>query len=278
MERVRSFFASIYGIILFTVVLVTLACVLVSFVLPLTFRFEFQVARADATPATPIAGQPAPSVLPITIVSVSTTVAPTASPTASPTSTPTVMPLPTATLTPTEIFVPTATITPTLTPAPTAIVTPTLTPAPSPAANVAAPPGVDAEAQKAGLLELVNALRVANGCAPLQVGPLLQQIAQAHAEDMRDHRKIDHVGSDGVAYRDRLVRAGYQYERAGENITNWFATPQDVMKQWTEGEEIPDGPHRKNILNCVYTETGIGLAYRDDGVPYWVLDLAKPKV
>ena len=75
-------------------------------------------------------------------------------------------------------------------------------------------------------------------------------------------------------YKDRLTRVGYPFQRYGENITNWFRTPQDVMRQWTEGPEIPDGPHRKNILNCAYTEAGIGLAYRDDGVPYWVLDLA----
>ena len=52
--------------------------------------------------------------------------------------------------------------------------------------------------------------------------------------------------------------------------------PREIV-QWTEGPENPDGPHRKNILNCLYAETGIGLAYRDDGVPYWVLDLANRK-
>ena len=127
------------------------------------------------------------------------------------------------------------------------------------------------------LLDLVNQLRAANGCQPLQLNAQLQLAAQAHAQDMRDTRKLDHTGSDGATLRDRLDRVGYLYQRAGENITSYFATPQDVMKQWTEGEEIPDGPHRKNILNCVYTEAGIGLAYRDDGYPFWVLDLANRK-
>jgi hypothetical protein len=51
-----------------------------------------------------------------------------------------------------------------------------------------------------------------------------------------------------------------------------------VFGRSSQGPEIPDGPHRKNILNCAYTEVGIGLAYRDDGVPYWVLDLANRKL
>lgn len=208
--------------------------------------------------------QPTPSNLAPTAALPTPTSAPTATPRPTPTSTPTatVRPSPTSTLT----AVPPS---PTITPASQPPALPTSAPA-----GVAAPPGVDAEGQKAELLGRINELRAGNGCQPLQIEARIQQAAQAHAQDMRDHQQLDHTGSDGAQLSDRLDRVGYPYERAGENITNWFRTPQEVMQQWTEGPEIPDGPHRKNILNCVYTEAGIGLAYRDDGVPYWVLDLA----
>jgi uncharacterized protein YkwD len=147
-----------------------------------------------------------------------------------------------------------------------------------PTDHALAPPGVDVGAYKIELLNRINDLRTANSCQSLEFEERLVQAAQAHAEDMRDHRELNHTSSDGATLAERLDRVEYRYGRAGEHITNWFKTPQDVMVQWTEGPEIPDGPHRKNILNCTYTEVGIGLAYRDDGVPYWVLDLANRKL
>src|SRR6266542_22441 len=156
-------------------------------------------------------------------------------------------------------------------------IAPTAEPEAAPTDRALAPADVDVGTYKTKLLTLINDLRAANSCQPLQFEEQLQQAAQSHAEDMRDHGRLDHTGSDGTTLSDRLDRVGYPYMRAGENITNWFRTPQDVMVQWTEGPEIPDGPHRKNILNCAYTEVGIGLASLDDGVPYWVLDLANRK-
>jgi uncharacterized protein YkwD len=129
-------------------------------------------------------------------------------------------------------------------------------------------------AQKAELLALVNQLRTEHGCPPLQIEPQLEQIAQAHAEDIRDTERIDHVGSDGATYQNRLDRAGYPYQLYGENIAAYSASARDVMQSWTEGDENPNGPHRQNILNCLYTEAGIGLALGDNGVLYWSLDLA----
>lgn len=182
---------------------------------------------------------------------------------------------PTATEPPPEPPTEPPTVTPTLTPSATALPTstptaiPTITPTP-----VLNAQGVDVAAHEAELLQLINTLRVQNNCLPLALEPRLEQAAQAHAEDMRNGQFVDHLGSDGAQYQDRLDRVGYPYQLYGENIAAFFATPQEVMQAWTEGDEIPDGPHRTNILNCLYTETGIGLAYRDDGYPYWVLNLA----
>ena len=125
------------------------------------------------------------------------------------------------------------------------------------------------------MLRLVNNERASVGCAPVQRESKIQQAAQLHAEDMAKHEKIDHVGSDGATYQERLDRVGYQYVRRGENIAAGFATPAEVVAIWMD--EPTDGPHRANISNCTYKHAGTGLAFRADGYPYWVLDLAEPK-
>ncbi|MBM7842402.1 CAP domain-containing protein [Herpetosiphon giganteus] len=127
---------------------------------------------------------------------------------------------------------------------------------------------------KLDVLLAVNRERQKTDCVALVFEPRLQSIAQAHADDMAQHQKIDHVSSDGRTYSERLEQAGYQFIRRGENISAWFATPAEVVAQWMD--EPVDGPHRANITNCAYRHVGIGLAYAEDR-PYWVLDMAEPK-
>ncbi|GIV98580.1 MAG: hypothetical protein KatS3mg057_3237 [Herpetosiphonaceae bacterium] len=163
-------------------------------------------------------------------------------------------PLPSATSSPGVTLIPSATLISSPSP---------LSPAP---ASLSAP--------QEQLLASVNELRSAEGCPLLQIDPLLQQAAQDHARDLAATRRIDHIGSDGATLRDRLERAGYPFQLYGENIAAGFPTAEEVVAIWTTGDEYPDGPHRKNILNCHYTEAGVGLARAADGYPYWVLDLA----
>lgn len=172
-------------------------------------------------------------------------------------------------------FIPTATSarpTAVLLPTATALAQPTATPAPMaliPTSNPDAPPGET-------LIGLINAERKLASCdVRLSLMPILSQVAQAHAEDMARNSRIDHVGSNGATYTQRLDRAGYQYIRRGENLAAGFATPAETLAMWMD--EPPDGPHRQNILNCVYREAGVGVARRSDGYHYWVLDLAEPK-
>ena len=126
------------------------------------------------------------------------------------------------------------------------------------------------------LVALLNAERPRAGCdVALALEPRLVQTAQSHAEDMARNDFIDHTGSDGAVYTDRLDRVGYQYVRRGENIAAAFGSPAEVVAMWMD--EPPDGPHLTNILNCAYQHAGVGRATRADGYQYWVLDLAEPK-
>ncbi len=163
----------------------------------------------------------------------------------------------------------TATIAPSIAPSATSQANPTISPSIQVTASLTSSGDL-----KLDVLLAVNRERQQTNCEALVFEPRLQTIAQAHADDMAQHQKIDHVSSDGSTYSQRLERVGYQFIRRGENIAAWFATPTEVVAQWMD--EPIDGPHRANITNCAYRHVGIGLAYAEDR-PYWVLDMAEPK-
>lgn len=185
---------------------------------------------------------------------------------------------------------PPATVAPTQTPIiQTVIVIVTTTPAPTPlpSATVVTPtvtlvptPTLSADTPEDQLIELANVLRQREGCPPLEADEQLSRAALGHAVDIATRAEIDHVGGDGATLKQRLERADYEPMLYGENIAAGYDDPAKIMELWTEGDENPEGPHRKNILNCGHTEVGIGLAYGsafgNDRYPYWVMDLASP--
>ncbi|MFJ8832658.1 CAP domain-containing protein [Micromonospora aurantiaca] len=127
--------------------------------------------------------------------------------------------------------------------------------------------GLSAELQK--VVTIVNQERAKAGCKALTVNAKLNLAAQRHSQDQADHRKMDHTGSDGSQPWDRVKAAGYSYRMVGENVAWNYQTPAAVMEGWMNSEG-----HRKNILNCSYTQIGVGVA-RSNG-PYWTQVFATP--
>ena len=91
----------------------------------------------------------------------------------------------------------------------------------------AAPTGFAAAAVDAGdaaldaeILARVNAVRAANGVAPLQPSPELAQAASAHSREMLERGYFDHSSADGTSYDDRIRRYYHPGGRAdvGENL------------------------------------------------------------
>lgn len=130
-----------------------------------------------------------------------------------------------------------------------------------------ATPGLSAELQK--VVTIVNQERAKAGCKALTVNAKLNLAAQRHSQDQADHQKMDHTGSDGSQPWDRVKAAGYSYRMVGENVAWNYQTPAAVMEGWMNSEG-----HRKNILNCSYTQIGVGVA-RSNG-PYWTQVFATP--
>ncbi|MFJ1538714.1 CAP domain-containing protein [Micromonospora chalcea] len=127
---------------------------------------------------------------------------------------------------------------------------------------------LSAELQK--VVTLVNEERAKAGCKALTVNAKLNLAAQRHSQDQADHKKMDHTGSNGSQPWDRVKAAGYSYSMVGENVAWNYQTPAAVMEGWMNSEG-----HRKNILNCSYTQIGVGVA-RSNG-PYWTQVFATPR-
>jgi uncharacterized protein YkwD len=119
---------------------------------------------------------------------------------------------------------------------------------------------------RAATLCLINRERRADGERPLRPNRRLRRAAQAHTESMAFGNYFEHVGpggSGGGTPVARLRAVGYisssrvGYE-VGENIawgTLGLATPRAIVAAW-----MASPPHRANILDRRYRETGIGVS------------------
>ncbi|SCE65369.1 CAP domain-containing protein [Micromonospora mirobrigensis] len=219
------------------------------------------VATAPALPGLADTPTAAPTPAP---TSAAPSVAPTTSrPVPSPTRARATTPAPSRTTAPSRRNVDRSTTRATAAPTTTA---PSSAAATSTATTTAA--GLSAELQQ--VVDLVNQERAKAGCKALSVDGKLNLAAQRHSQDQADHQNMSHDGSDGSDAGDRLDRAGYSWSSYGENVAWNQQTPAAVMDAWMNSPG-----HRANILNCGFTEIGVGVA-RSNG-PYWTQDFATPR-
>ena len=131
------------------------------------------------------------------------------------------------------------------------------------------------------MLEYVNEFRSTGGTCgstslgsapPLALNALLNQAAQAHAEDMGALNYFDHNSLDGRSPWDRIGATGYQGSAFGENIAAGRRSAQEAFTQWKNSPG-----HCSNMLNPNFNELGVGYAnapssqYRH----YWVQNFAR---
>jgi uncharacterized protein YkwD len=100
----------------------------------------------------------------------------------------------------------------------------------------------------------VNAVRRRQGLPPLARNPILDQVAQEHADDMLRRSYISHRTPEGLDPSDRARAAGYR-PGAGENIVEQRFSAEEAMDAW-----MASPGHRRNILDPNCRELGLGLA------------------
>ena len=121
------------------------------------------------------------------------------------------------------------------------------------------------------ILTLLNAERSAAGLAPLALNPQLTAAAQRHSDDMAAGDFLDHVGSDGSQFWERILEAGYPMNGGAENILyRWDADPLGAFEQWKESPL-----HVANMMSPDYTEVGIAWAASASGKYYFTMVLAR---
>ncbi|WP_189043159.1 CAP domain-containing protein [Micromonospora sonchi] len=141
---------------------------------------------------------------------------------------------------------------------------------PSRGTTASAAPSSGATTEAAEILGLVNAERAKAGCGALSIDEQLMTVAQRHSQDQADHRNMSHTGSDGSDPGERIDRVGYSWRTYGENVAWNQQSPAAVMDAW-----MNSSGHRANILNCSFTEIGIGVASSNG--PYWTQVFATPR-
>jgi uncharacterized protein YkwD len=103
------------------------------------------------------------------------------------------------------------------------------------------------------LLDDTNDQRGNNGESALALNGLLDNAAQAKANDMATRNYWSHDTPDGQTPWSFMTAAGYNYQLAGENLAYGFATASDTLTGWMNSPG-----HRANILNAGYQEVGFG--------------------
>ncbi len=117
------------------------------------------------------------------------------------------------------------------------------------------------------VLALVNVERVAAGCGALSNDSRLASAALAHSRDMAANDYFSHDSQDGRSFADRISAAGYSGGAIAENIAAGQSTATAVVAGWMES-----AGHRANILNCAYTDMGLGYATGGSFGTYWTQD------
>ena len=120
------------------------------------------------------------------------------------------------------------------------------------------------------VVDLHNRERAMEDLPPLKPNLKLFAAAKVQADDMAEHGKMSHDGTDGSTPYERIERQKYKNRGSGENVAFGQPTPEAVVRAWMNSPG-----HRRNILGK-YGEIGVARATSKDGEIYWCVDFGLP--
>ncbi|MER5647172.1 CAP domain-containing protein [Streptosporangium sp. NPDC002524] len=115
------------------------------------------------------------------------------------------------------------------------------------------------------VVRLINVERKRAGCAPLRTDRRLTASARRHSAGMAAAGSLSHTSADGTSPWERMEATGYR-DGGAENIGRGYTSPDEAVRSW-----MGTSGHRRNILNCELTATGVGAVQGPDG-PWWTQD------
>jgi len=104
------------------------------------------------------------------------------------------------------------------------------------------------------LYDLTNKERQKYNLSPLNYNEKLAEAAYKKALDMFNKNYWAHFGPNGETPWQFILRSGYQYEYAGENLAKNFLFSENVVSAW-----MNSNTHRENILRKDYTDIGFAV-------------------
>jgi uncharacterized protein YkwD len=132
-------------------------------------------------------------------------------------------------------------------------------------------PKVDTTKGPEALIAALNRARTVAKRSTVKGDPKLTQVADRFARDLAARREVDSKNRDGQTPFDILKRQGYQARQFGLSLASGESDPAKVV---TSGLERDD--EREQLLGP-YDRVGIAVAVDEEGLPYWVVILAKTR-
>ena len=124
------------------------------------------------------------------------------------------------------------------------------------------------------LAERINRTREQSGLKPLQLDPVLTQIAQERSEDMAKRRYFAHTTPDGRTVFDYLDERRVPWRLAGEALQRNNFPPDRTVGEAARSL-FASSAHRALLLDARYTHFGVGHATAADGMHYFTVVLVE---
>ena len=123
------------------------------------------------------------------------------------------------------------------------------------------------------VLKDLNAYRAEHSLPPLRWNDQLALAADVHVKDLAFHGLIQHEGTDGSHHGDRVLRQGYTYSTALENVAAGQRDWDDALQGWKNSKG-----HNEALLSQDATEFGVAVEFNPttEFATYWAMVLASP--
>ncbi len=116
--------------------------------------------------------------------------------------------------------------------------------------------GVNANIDYKEVIRLTNIERAKKGLGELRENPNLNVAAYEKGQNMFEEQYWAHYSPSGKDPWGFILRSGYKYSYAGENLARNFNTAPDAVVAWMNSPT-----HRDNILNSHYQDVGISVVH-----------------
>lgn len=131
------------------------------------------------------------------------------------------------------------------------------------------------DVRSGAIISFTNKERVGGGLSTLTENNILTQAANLKAKDMADKGYFAHYSPEGLSPWFWFDKAGYEYQKAGENLAVNFDDSKEIVSAWMNSPT-----HKENIMKDGYSEIGIGTAkgiYKGREAIFVVQLFASPK-